>query len=143
MAQKKAKDGKEMKHIEVVAGIIIYEDKILCMQRDANKYDYLSYKYEFPGGKVESGETNSQALMRELREEMEIETNISENDFFMTVIYQYPDFEITMHSYICRVNSPEFIRKEHVDHIWLKRPDLDKLDWAPADLPIVKKLMLK
>lgn len=132
-----------MKHIEVVAGIIIYEDKILCMQRDANKYDYLSYKYEFPGGKVEPGETNSQALIRELREETEIEINISENDFFMTVTHQYPDFKVTMHSYICRVNSPEFIRKEHIDHVWLRRQDLDKLDWAPADLPIVKKLMLK
>ncbi|WP_269849329.1 NUDIX domain-containing protein [Methanosarcina horonobensis] len=82
MLRKKAKDGKEMKHIEVVAGIIIYEDRILCMQRDANKYDYLSYKYEFPGGKVEPGETNSQALMRELLEEMGIEIKVSENDFF-------------------------------------------------------------
>jgi 8-oxo-dGTP diphosphatase len=113
------------------------------MQRNANKYDYLSYKYEFPGGKVEPGETNSQALMRELREEMEIEINISESDFFMVVTYQYPDFEVTMHSYICRVNSSEFIRKEHINHVWLKCQDLDKLDWAPADIPIVKKLMLK
>ncbi|AKB77701.1 Mutator mutT protein (7,8-dihydro-8-oxoguanine-triphosphatase) [Methanosarcina horonobensis HB-1 = JCM 15518] len=132
-----------MKHIEVVAGIIIYEDRILCMQRDANKYDYLSYKYEFPGGKVEPGETNSQALMRELLEEMGIEIKVSENDFFMTVIHQYPDFKITMHSYICRVSSSEFVRKEHINHVWLKRLDLDKLDWAPADQPIVKKLMLE
>jgi 8-oxo-dGTP diphosphatase len=132
-----------MKNIEVVAAIIIYEDRILCMQRNANKYDYLSYKYEFPGGKVEPGETNSQALMRELREEMGIEINILENTFFMTVDHQYPDFEVTMHSYICRVSSPEFIRKEHINHTWLKRQDLDKLDWAPADQPIVKKLMLK
>jgi 8-oxo-dGTP diphosphatase len=61
----------------------------------------------------------------------------------MTVAYQYPDFKVTMHSYICRVNSPEFIRKEHINHAWLKRQDLDKLDWVPADQPIVKKLMLK
>ena len=134
---------EEMKHIEVVAGILIYEDRILCMQRGADKYDYLSYKYEFPGGKVEPSETNSQALMRELREEMEIEINISENDFFMTVTHQYPDFEVTMRSYVCRLSSPEFIRKIHINHTWLKRPDLDKLDWAPADQPIVKKLMLE
>lgn len=132
-----------MKHLEVVAGIIIYEDRILCMQRNTNKYDYLSYKYEFPGGKVEPGETNIQALMRELREEMEMEIDISENDFFMTMIHQYPDFEVTIHSYICRISSPEFIRKEHINHVWLKRSDIGKLDWAPADQSIVKKLMSK
>lgn len=121
----------------------MYGDKILCMQRDAGKYDYISYKYEFPGGKIEPGETNSEALMRELHEEMGVEINISEKDFFMTVTYQYPDFKVTMHSYICRVNNPEFVRKEHINHAWLKSQDLDKLDWVPADQPIVKKLMLK
>ena len=132
-----------MKHIEVVAGIIIYEDRILCMQRGAGKYDYVSYKYEFPGGKVEPGETNSQALMRELNEELGVEINVSENDYFMTVKYKYPDFEVTMHCYFCRVSSPEFIIKDHINYIWLKRSELDKLDWAPADQPIVRKLMLE
>ena len=139
----KNKRGKELRHIEVVAGIIIYDDRILCMQRDAGKYDNVSYKFEFPGGKVEPGETNSQALMRELREEMDVEIDISENDYFMTVTHQYPDFEVTMHSYVCRVSSPEFIRKKHINHTWLKRSELDKLDWAPADQPIVKRLMLE
>jgi 8-oxo-dGTP diphosphatase len=132
-----------MKHIEVVAGIIRNNDRILCMQRNAGEYDYVSYKYEFPGGKVEPGETNSQALVRELHEEMGIEIKISENDFFMTVTYKYPDFEVTMHSYICQVSSPEFTMKNHINYIWLKNTELSKLDWAPADIPIVKKLMLK
>ena len=65
-----------MKHIEVVAGIIEYNDKILCMQRDKGKFDYVSFKWEFPGGKIEEGETKEEALKRELREEMEMDVEI-------------------------------------------------------------------
>ena len=130
-----------MKHLEVVAAIIKYEDLILCMQRPVGKFEYVSLKYEFPGGKVEPGESNSEALMRELREEMAMTTSIMEDDFFMTVTHQYPDFEITMHSFLCSVESQEFIRKKHVDHRWLPVDKLDTLDWAPADQPIVKALM--
>lgn len=130
-----------MKHLEVVAAIIQYEDLILCMQRPVGKFDYVSLKYEFPGGKVEPGESNHEALMRELKEEMALTTNITEDDFFMTVTHQYPDFEITMHSYLCPVNTQTFTRKEHVDHQWLPVSQLDTLDWAPADQPIVKALM--
>lgn len=130
-----------MKHLEVVAGIIEYDDLILCMQRPVGKYDYVSLKYEFPGGKVEPGESNSEALRRELMEEMEMKVSVSEEDYFMSVTHEYPDFEITMHSYICKVDSQSFIRKEHVDHKWLTISELSTLDWAPADKPIVKKLM--
>ena len=130
-----------MKHLEVVAAIIKYNDLILCMQRPVGKFDYVSLKFEFPGGKVEPGETNSQALMRELREEMAMKTDITEDDYFMSVTHTYPDFEITMHSFICPVDSQEFIRKEHVDHKWLPVEKLDTLDWAPADQPIVRELM--
>ena len=132
---------EERKNIEVVAAIIKYNDLILCMQRPVGKFDYVSLKFEFPGGKVEPGETNSQALMRELREEMAMKTDITEDDYFMTVTHQYPDFEITMHSFICPVESQEFIRKEHVDHKWLPVEELNTLDWAPADQPIVNALM--
>ena len=76
-----------MKHLEVVAAIIKYNDLILCMQRPVGKFDYVSLKFEFPGGKVEPGETNSQALMRELREEMAMKTDITEDDYFMTVTH--------------------------------------------------------
>ena len=130
-----------MKHLEVVAAIIKYNDLILCMHRPVGKFDSVSLKVEFPGGKVETGETHSQALRRELREEMAMKTDITEDDYFMTVTHQYPDFEITMHSFICPVDSQEFIRKEHVDHKWLPVENLDTLDWAPADQPIVKALM--
>lgn len=130
-----------MKKIEVVAAIIVFENEFLCMQRSINKYDYLSYKYEFPGGKVEAGERRVDALKRELREEMDMEVAVEEKDFFMTVHHEYPDFEIVMHSYVCKVNHKEFVRKEHYDHKWLVRIELPTLDWAPADLPIVSKLM--
>lgn len=129
-----------MKQHEVVAAIIIYEGRILCMQRNKGKYDYVSYKYEFPGGKIEAGETQMAALERELREEMALNVHIEKQDFFMTVEHTYPDFAIKMHSYICKVETPEFIRKEHVDHKWLKVEELMTLDWAPADIPIVEKL---
>lgn len=130
-----------MKHLEVVAGIIKYGDLILCMRRPVGKYDYVSLKYEFPGGKVEPGESNSEALKRELMEEMEMDVSVSEEDYFMSVTHEYPDFEITMHAYVCKVDKQDFIRKEHVDHKWLCISELDSLDWAPADKPIVKKLM--
>ena len=129
-----------MKKLEVVAAIIMYEDKILCMQRDKGKYEYVSYKYEFPGGKVDPGETRAKALQRELVEEMDLEVEVRDEDYYMSVEHVYPDFAITMHSFICCVESQTFVRKEHVDHKWLTRQELMTLDWAPADLPIVKRL---
>ena len=130
-----------MRHLVVVAAIIANKDEILCMQRNIGRYDYVSYKYEFPGGKIEGGESHEQALMRELYEEMNLKTIITQDDFFMTVDHTYPDFSITMHSYICYVDNKTFTRKEHISHTWLKVENLDTLDWAAADLPIVKRLM--
>ncbi|MHB8963708.1 MAG: (deoxy)nucleoside triphosphate pyrophosphohydrolase [Saccharofermentanales bacterium] len=130
-----------MSKIEVVAAIIIHDDKILCMQRGASKYAYLEGKYEFPGGKIESGEAREKALMRELREELELSLDIREEDFYMTIHHVYPDFEITLHCFICRVDQKNFVRNEHTDHKWLPAKDLLTLDWAMADMPVVEKLM--
>ena len=129
-----------MKHYEVVAAVIVYDNKILCMQRDKAKYDYTSYKFEFPGGKVESGEENHKALERELKEELDMNVNISAEDYLLTVNYTYPDFAITMHSYLCKVEEPEFVLKEHISFKWLAVNELDTLDWAEADKPIVEFL---
>lgn len=129
-----------MKKIEVVAAIIKLDDEILCVQRQKNKLPYISEKFEFPGGKIEAGETQKEALKRELEEELNINPDI--NDLFLTVVHQYPDFELTMHSYICEVDTKEITLNEHIDSKWLKLEELNSLDWAAADVPIVDKLVL-
>jgi 8-oxo-dGTP diphosphatase len=130
-----------MKHYTVTAAILVEAGEILCMQRGKSIYDYISYKFEFPGGKVENGETLEQGLMREINEEMGIDINITKDQFFLTIHHEYPDFSITMHSYICHVDSREFTLREHESFVWIKKHNLLQLDWAIADMPIVKKLM--
>lgn len=128
-----------MKHIEVVAAIICYEDEILCMQRPKGKHEYTSFKYEFPGGKIEANEAEIEALERELIEEMDMKVVVERP--FLVVNHEYPDFDITMHSYICRVTNKEFVMKEHVNFKWLKKEELNQLEWNEADKPILDKLM--
>lgn len=127
------------KKVEVVAGIICFKDEILCVQRAKNKYNYISEKFEFPGGKIEVKETKMEALKRELIEELNITPKI--DTLFLTVVHQYPHFELTMHSFICNVNSKELNLNEHISLEWLTLKDLKKLDWAAADIPIVNKLV--
>jgi 8-oxo-dGTP diphosphatase len=128
-----------MKKIEVVAGVIFWKDDILCVQRPKNKLHYISEKFEFPGGKIEEGETREEALNRELLEELNLSIKIK--SFLITVVHLYPDFELTMHSYICEVDSKELTLNEHIDKKWLKVNELNQLDWAGADIPIVEKLV--
>lgn len=128
-----------MKKIEVVAGIIFYQDQILCVQRPISKLQYISEKFEFPGGKIEMGETKENALERELMEELNLSADIK--SLYLTVVHEYPDFELTMHSFICEVESKELTLNEHIDQKWLKLDELAKLDWAAADIPIVDKLV--
>jgi 8-oxo-dGTP diphosphatase len=129
-----------MKKVEVAAAIIYFEDKILCVQRPKNKLTYISEKFEFPGGKIEEGETQIEALKRELREELNITTEI--RSLFLTVVHEYPDFELTMHSYVCKVETKELTLNEHIAKEWLSLSELKKLDWAAADIPIVHKLIM-
>lgn len=127
------------KHIEVVAGAIKYEDKILCMERNKGKYDYISYKFEFPGGKIEENETHHQTLTRELKEELDMTVEIK--DFLIKVTHEYPDFILTMNVYNCEAKDPSFTLKEHNSFKWLEVQDLSGLDWAEADIPVVEKLI--
>ena len=128
-----------MKKIEVVAGIIFFKDQILCAQRPKNKLHYISEKFEFPGGKIEKGETEKEALQRELFEELSISIKIK--SFYLTVVHEYPDFELTMHSFICEVETKELTLNEHIHLEWLTLNELQNLDWAAADIPIVDKLV--
>lgn len=128
-----------MKKIEVVAAIIKHNNEILCVQRPESKLKYISKKFEFPGGKIEEGESNKEALKRELIEELNISVEI--NDFFVTIVHQYPDFELTMHSYVVNIDARDITLNEHISQKWLSKNELKQLDWAAADLPIVEKLM--
>ena len=128
-----------MKQIEVVAAIIIKDKKILCVQRKESKLPYISKKYEFPGGKMEPGETREETIIREIKEELAIDIIVKEA--FLTITHQYPDFHITMHSFICEVNDTEVTLTEHINFQWLGKEELNKLDWAAADIPIVNKLI--
>ncbi|MFY7947294.1 MAG: (deoxy)nucleoside triphosphate pyrophosphohydrolase [Bacteroidia bacterium] len=128
-----------MKKVEVVAGVVFHEDTILCVQRPYSKLPYISEKYEFPGGKIEVSESKEEALHRELFEELDISMHIK--SFFLTVIHEYPDFELTMHSFICEVNDKRLKLHEHIDYKWLRIDELSALDWAAADIPIVNKLI--
>ncbi len=128
-----------MKIVEVVAGIIILDNKILCVQRPSSKFDYVSEKFEFPGGKIEENESNKDALKRELFEELSLKCEIG--DFFLTVEHVYPDFKIIMHSYLIDIITDDVILNEHISKVWLDKQDLLSLDWAAADIPIVNKLI--
>ena len=126
------------KKIKVVAAIIQNGNKILCVQKGKNKYSYISEKYEFPGGKLEDGETREQALSREIREELNMEIqNIKE---FTVVEHQYPDFSIRLEAFTCSAKSTSLTLSEHIAYEWLTVAQLDKLNWAQADVPIVKDI---
>lgn len=124
-----------MKKIEVVAAVIRNEGKILATQRG---YGEFEGKWEFPGGKVEPGETREAALAREIREELGVEIVIKE--FITTVDYDYPHFHLTMHCYLCEVNEGKIELLEHAAGAWLAPEDLDTVDWLDADIDVVANL---
>lgn len=126
-----------MKPIKVVAAIIKKDNKILCTKRPDKGETAL--KWEFPGGKLEAGESNEEALVREIKEELDIEVEVC--DYLMTVNHQYSSFNLVMHGYVCKAADEELVLNEHVDSCWLDVEDLGSLDWAEADKPIVEKLM--
>lgn len=123
-----------MKNIEVVAAIFINKNnEIFCARRKDE--GELALKWEFPGGKIEQGESHQEALIREIQEELS--TEIKVKDFIMTVKHQYNNFHLTMHAYFAEVVNGDLILNEHTGFRWLKKEELHSLDWAAADLPIV------
>lgn len=131
---------KNMKQVTAVAGVITNEKgEILCTLRDKGKYDYVSYKWEFPGGKLEAGETNEQALVRELHEELEIDVKVE--GFCYQIEHDYPDFHLSMAVYNCKLLSNSLKVNVHKDIKWLPKSELLTLDWAPADIPAVLSIL--
>ncbi len=124
-----------MKTIEVVAAIIVDGDKIFATQRG---YGEFKDGWEFPGGKIEQGETPEQALIREIKEELDTEIEIGK--LVETVEYDYPKFHLTMHCFFCGIRSGDLVLREHEAAKWLLPEELDSVDWLPADLGLIEKL---
>ena len=126
-----------MKQIEVVAAIIHDSDgRIFATQRG---YGDMKDGWEFPGGKMEPGETPEEALKREILEELD--TRIDVERLLTTVDYDYPKFHLTMHCFICSIESGSLTLKEHEAARWLKLSDIYSVDWLPADRVVVDELM--
>ena len=125
-----------MKQIEVVAAIIVdSENRIFATQRGSG--DWKDW-WEFPGGKIEPGETPEQALKREIWEELE--TRISVGQLLQTVEWDYPKFHLTMHCFFCRIESGSLTLKEHEAARWLAPDELSSVQWLPADWEVIEKL---
>ena len=122
-----------MKTIKVVAAIIIHEGKIFATQRG---YGEFKDGWEFPGGKIEPGETPQEALVREIKEELD--TEIEVKDFLETVEYDYPEFHLSMDCFFCRIKAGDLVLKEHEAAKWLTADALDSVDWLPADRGLIK-----
>ena len=125
-----------MKQIEVVAAIIVdSENRIFATQRGSG--DWKDW-WEFPGGKIEPGETPEQALKREIWEELE--TRIVVEQFLQTVEWDYPKFHLTMHCFFCHIESGSLTLKEHEAARWLAPDELDSVQWLPADWEVIARL---
>lgn len=124
-----------MKTIKVVVAIIVCEDRVFATQRG---YGEFKGGWEFPGGKIEEGETPQQALVREIKEELD--TDIEVGELLDTVEYDYPEFHLSMDCFLCKVISGDLILKEHQAAKWLKKEELNSVDWLPADLGLIRKI---
>lgn len=124
-----------MKEIKVVAAIIQKENKILATKRGYGEFINM---WEFPGGKIESGETKEQALLREIKEELNIE--ISVDKFAIDIEYQYPNFYLFMSCFMCSIKEGSIELLEHNDGKWITKEELNTLNWLPADIDAVNYL---
>ena len=123
-----------MKTIKVVAAIIRDKDRIFATQRG---YGEFKDGWEFPGGKIEEGETPENALIREIREELDTEISVGEK--ITCVEYDYPKFHLSMDCFWAEIVSGDLVLKEHEAAKWLSREELDSVDWLPADLELIEK----
>lgn len=126
-----------MKHVEVVAAIIQRDGLVYATQRG---YGEWKDWWEFPGGKVEPGESCEAALIREIREELTVEIQVEQR--LCTVAYDYPTFHLVMHCYFCKLASGHLTLLEHEAARWLSPQELDAVEWLPADKVVVEKLKI-
>lgn len=124
-----------MKTIRVVAAVIRKDDKIFATQRG---YGELKGGWEFPGGKIEEGETPQEALKREIEEELD--TEISVGELIDTIEYDYPNFHLSMDCFWCEIVEGKLVLKEHEAARWLDRKTMDDVEWLPADVTLVGKI---
>jgi 8-oxo-dGTP diphosphatase len=124
-----------MPTIQVVAAIIIRNGEVFATQRG---YGEWKGWWEFPGGKIEPGECPQEALKREIKEELDAE--IAVGDLLDTVEWDYPTFHLTMHCYVCTLESESLNLNEHSDSAWLTKETLESVKWLPADLILLKKI---
>lgn len=124
-----------MRQIEVVAAIIVKDHKVFATQRG---YGECKDFWEFPGGKIDAGETPEEALCREIKEELDTEIVVGE--LFTTIDYDYPTFHITMHCYLCTIENGSLTLLEHEAAKWLSLDQLDSVTWLPADQIVIAEL---
>ena len=125
----------EIKTIRVVAAIIIKNGEVFATQRG---YGDFKGGWEFPGGKINDGEKPEEALIREIKEELDTEVEVIE--LLDTVEYDYPNFHLSMDCFICSIKSGDLVLKEHEAAQWLTKETLDSVNWLPADLGLIDKI---
>lgn len=127
---------EEKKTIKVVAAVIKHNDEIFATQRGYG--DYKDW-WEFPGGKIELGETPEEALIREIKEELD--TEIAVDSFITTVEYDYPKFHLSMDCFWCSIKNGELVLLEHEASRWLSVEKIYEVNWLPADMEVIKVIM--
>ena len=126
----------EKKESRVVAAVVKNDDKYLCMQRCRSHYLYISERWEFPGGKVEQGESYHDALIREIKEEMDWDIYVGKK--LGTITHEYPDFKVKLTAFLCKGGDKQFKMLEHLDYKWLTRKEMNDLNWTEADRKLLE-----
>ena len=127
----------QKKHVQVAAALLFQNGKIFATKRGDSPYSYVAHKYEFPGGKIEAGESGEAAVARELKEELDLEVKVG--GLYASHTFEYPDFIINLSVYECEMLS-DFTLKEHESYAWFLPRELNEEEFAPADKEILASI---